>query len=135
MLKIRLAEIDTPERQQPFGTKAKQARVVEVTKDRYKRIVGRVYMGNLDVNAELVRLGYARVYRRYAKDKDLYRLEKEAQEAKRGLWASDHPIPPWEWRRGKRTVERGKTVRTGEGVVFEHGTPEIAPGALQIRHD
>ncbi|MCP4043825.1 MAG: thermonuclease family protein, partial [Gammaproteobacteria bacterium] len=69
MLKIRLAEIDTPERRQPFGTKAKQAlakmafnkqaRVVEVTKDRYKRIVGRVYMGNLDVNAELVRLGYA----------------------------------------------------------------------------
>ncbi len=125
MLKIRLAEIDTPERRQPFGTKAKQAlakmafnkqaRVVEVTKDRYKRIVGRVYVGNLDVNAELVRLGYARVYRRYAKDKDLYRLEKEAQEAKRGLWASDHPIPPWEWRRGKRTVERGKTVRTGEG--------------------
>ncbi len=55
------------ERRQPFGTKAKkalarmafnkQARVVEVTKDRYKRIVGRVYVGNLDVNAELVRQG------------------------------------------------------------------------------
>ncbi len=65
MLKIRLPEIDTPERGQPFGTKAKkalakmafnkQARVVEETKDRYKRIVGRVYVGNLDVNAELVR--------------------------------------------------------------------------------
>ncbi len=59
MLKIRLAEIDTPEKGQPFGTKAKkalarmafnkQARVVEVTKDRYKRIVGRVYVDNLYV--------------------------------------------------------------------------------------
>ncbi len=116
MLQIRLAEIDTLERKQPFGTKAKkvlarmafnkQACVVEVTKDRYKRIVGRVYVGNLDVNAELVRQGYAWVYRRYAKDKELYRLEKEAQEAKRGLWASDHPIRPWKWRRGKRTVKR-----------------------------
>ncbi len=49
-LKIRLSDIDTPERKQPFGTRAKQAlselafgkqaRVVEVTTDRYKRIVG-----------------------------------------------------------------------------------------------
>ncbi len=47
--KIRLSDIDTPERKQPFGTRAKQAlsdlafgkqaRVVEVTVDRYGRIV------------------------------------------------------------------------------------------------
>ncbi len=47
-LKIRLSDIDTPERKQPFGTKAKQAlsdlafgekaRVVEVTTDRYGRM-------------------------------------------------------------------------------------------------
>ena len=50
-LKIRLSDIDTPERKQPFGTRAKQAlsdlafgkqtRVVEVTIDCYGRIVGR----------------------------------------------------------------------------------------------
>jgi len=49
-LKIRPSDIDTPERKQPFCTRAKQAlselafgkhaRVVEVTKDRYGRIVG-----------------------------------------------------------------------------------------------
>ena len=49
-LKIRLSDIDTPERKQPFGTKVKQAlsdlafgkqaRVVKITKDRYGRIVG-----------------------------------------------------------------------------------------------
>ncbi len=132
MLKIRLAEIDTPERKQPFGTKAKQAlarmafnkqaRVVEVTKDRYKRIVGRVYVGNLDVNAELVRLGYAWVYRRYAKDQDLYRLEKEAQGARRGLWASDHPIPPWKWRKGKRTVDRGNVACTTDAKQCPDGS-------------
>ncbi len=65
--RIRLSDIDTPERKQPFGTKAKQAlsdlafdkqaRVVEVTVDRYGRIVGRVYVGDVDVNRELVAQG------------------------------------------------------------------------------
>jgi endonuclease YncB( thermonuclease family) len=49
-LKIRLSDIDTPERKQPFGTRAKQAlsdlafgkqaRVVEVTVDCCGRIMG-----------------------------------------------------------------------------------------------
>jgi endonuclease YncB( thermonuclease family) len=29
-------------------------------------------------------------------------LEKEAREAKKGLWVDLHPIPPWEWRRRPR---------------------------------
>ena len=86
-LKIRLAEIDAPEKAQPYGNKAKkalgelafgkQARVVEVDRDRYGRIVGRVYVGTLDVNAALVRLGVAWVYDRYATDQSLYRLQAE----------------------------------------------------------
>ncbi len=60
-IKVRLAEIDTPESGQPFGSKAKealsalafgrQARVAVVDRDRYGRIVGRVYVGDTDVNA------------------------------------------------------------------------------------
>ncbi len=131
-LKIRLAEIDTPEKGQPYGTKAKkalaalvfnkQARVVEVAKDRYGRTVGRVYVGNLDVNAELVRQGYAWVYRKYAKDKSLYRWEEEARESRRGLWASDHPIPPWEWRRGKKTVKKDAIVCTMDAKQCPDGS-------------
>ena len=80
-LKIRLSDIDTTERKQPFGTKAKQAlsdlafgkqaRVVEVTIDRYGRIVGRVYVGDIDVNRELMTQGYAWVYRKYSDDAEL----------------------------------------------------------------
>ncbi len=44
-------------------------------------------------------MGYAWVYRKYAKDKSLYALEDTARAAGRGLWASDGAIPPWEWRR------------------------------------
>ena len=63
-LKIRLAEIDTPERKQPWGTRAKQALsekvfgrvvdVVEIDRDRYGRIVGRIYLDGRDINRELV---------------------------------------------------------------------------------
>ena len=107
-LKIRLAEIDTPERGQPYATKAKRAlsdltfgrsaRVMEVDRGRYGRIVGQVYVGDLDVNAELVRQGDAWVYRKYAKREKLYALEREAREEKGGLWAQGKAVPPWEWR-------------------------------------
>lgn len=118
-LKIRLAEIDTPEKEQPYGNRARQAlaelvagkvvRVVEQDRDRYGRIVGRVYVGDLDVNAALVRQGAAWVYRQYAKDQKLFRIEREAKTAGRGLWGLPEAerVAPWEWRqqkRGKRTV-------------------------------
>ena len=90
-IKIRLSEIDAPEKGQPFGTQAKQAlsalvfsKFVDVdviTNDRYGRSVGRVYVNDLNVNAELVRQGHAWVYRKYAKDQLLYGLEGTARSA------------------------------------------------------
>jgi endonuclease YncB( thermonuclease family) len=111
-VKIRLGEIDTPESAQPYGMRAKQAlsdlafgkqaRVIEQDRDRYGRTVGRVYVGNLDVNAEMIRQGAAWVYRQYAKDPSLYRLEEQAKAAKRGLWGLPEAqrCPPWDWRKG-----------------------------------
>ncbi len=108
-IKIRLAEIDTPERQQPYGKRAKQelsdlafqkqVAVKVVTIDRYGRTVGRIYIGDLDISAEMVRVGTAWVYRKYAKDQNLYRLEEEARSEKRGLWglSESQRVPPWDW--------------------------------------
>lgn len=109
-VKVRLAEIDTPESRQPYGTKAKQAlsdlafgkiaRVEVQTTDRYGRSVGRVWVGNRDINAALVEQGAAWVYRQYAHDPALLELEAQAKAAKRGLWAlpEAEQVPPWEWR-------------------------------------
>ena len=109
-VKIRLGEIDTPESRQPYGERAKQAlsdlvygkeaRVVVQDTDRYGRKVSRVYIGGTDVNAEMVKQGAAWVYRQYAKDQSLYRLEEQAKAAKRGLWALPEAqrCPPWDWR-------------------------------------
>lgn len=109
--KIRLAEIDTPEKRQPYGTQSKKLlselafgkeAIVDVqTSDRYGRSVARIYVGDVDVNAELVKQGAAWVYRKYAKDERLYELEKQAKEAKLGLWGlpETERIPPWEHRK------------------------------------
>lgn len=111
-IKVRLAEIDAPEKSQDYGMKSKQflgnlvfgkvVRVKEVDWDRYGRMVGRVYLDKVDVNAEIVRNGYAWAYRKYLTDQTILSLETEARNNRRGLWASDVRMPPWEWRRGKR---------------------------------
>jgi hypothetical protein len=51
-----------------------------------------------------IRAGYAWWYRKYVPhDKELERLEKEAREAKRGLWSDPHAIAPWECRKLQRS--------------------------------
>ena len=116
-VKIRLAEIDAPEKKQPFGTRSRQSlgelchekravvRVTDIDR-RYKRIVGRVSCAGVDANAAQVRRGMAWVYDRYAKDKTLYRLQDEARSSGRGLWRDPHAVSPWAWRSGQR-ADRG----------------------------
>jgi hypothetical protein len=72
----------------------KEAEVSPLVKDRYQRIVARVKCGGTNVNEEQVNRGIAWVYRRYAKDHDLYVLEHGAKAGKRGLWADSSPAPP-----------------------------------------
>ncbi len=115
--KIRLAEIDTPESSQPYGSRAKQelsdlvfgkdVTIIVRDTDRYGRIVGRVLTGFLDVNAEMIKRGAAWIYREYARDEVLFYLEDKARASKVGLWALPEAerIPPWEWRRQKREAD------------------------------
>ena len=118
--RIRLAEIDTPEKKQPYGTKARetladlvfreQVRVDVADVDRYGRIVGRVFRARdgLAVNAEMIRAGAAWVYRQYNKDKSLLKIEEDAKAAKRGLWSLPEAqrTAPWEWRRADKKTTR-----------------------------
>jgi endonuclease YncB( thermonuclease family) len=140
-VKVRLAEIDTPESNQPFGTRAKQAlsdlifakdvRVMQQDLDRYGRVVGHVYIANTHVNRKLVQDGMAWVYRQYCKDKSLLVDEQIARDAKRGLWnlPSTEQVPPWEWRRGNVTAKPDRAINTAaandkkqNGQKFKCGT-------------
>ncbi|MBK8536740.1 MAG: thermonuclease family protein [Candidatus Competibacteraceae bacterium] len=134
-IKVRLGEIDTPESKQPYGERAKQAlsdlafgkqvRVVVQDTDKYGRTVGRVYVGAVDVNAELVKQGAAWVYRQYLKDQSLLALEAEAKAAKRGLWGLPEAerMPPWDWRHGGKA--KAAPVLSSPAV----GAPVAAPTA------
>jgi len=108
--RVRLVDIDAPEAQQPFGDLSaaslrelchgKSGTMSTQGKDRYGRVLARVTCAGVDANVEQVRLGMAWVFVRYApKDSPLYQVEREARLDRRGLWAEDAPVPPWEWRR------------------------------------
>jgi endonuclease YncB( thermonuclease family) len=110
--KVRLAEIDTPERRQPFSQRAK-ARLSElvfqrtvdlkvIERDRYGRLVAKILLEGADINFTLVKEGLAWCYDRYVRDRNCYDHQNKAKEQGLGLWSDTNPIPPWEWRRGNR---------------------------------
>jgi endonuclease YncB( thermonuclease family) len=114
-IRVRLKEIDAPELKQSFGKRSREsltamcankaARVLWTEKDRNGRTLGRVWCSGIDANAEQVRRGMAWVFDRYVKDRNLYPLQDTARAARRGLWAEATPLPPWEWRRARGTLE------------------------------
>jgi micrococcal nuclease len=114
--KIRLAGIDAPEKGQAFGTKARESlaakvfrqtvRVEVIDVDRYRREVGRIYLGERFINLEMVTDGLAWRYVQYDKPGEFTAAETDAREHRRGLWADPHPVPPWEWRRAKRQATK-----------------------------
>jgi len=106
---VRVAEIDAPEGDQPFGAESRlllaqliDGKVVQIavkTTDDYGRTVGRPFTALKDVSSEMVRAGAAWAYRQYLTDNELLRLESEARASRVGLWAaSAQPVPPWDWR-------------------------------------
>ena len=110
--KIRLADIDTPERDQPWGTEAttalrqwsmsKPARIEVVDTDRYGRLVATLWVDDENINRRLVNEGHAWVYRKYLRDTSLIDLEARAKLTGIGLWSSNNVIEPSEWRKHRK---------------------------------
>lgn len=109
---IRVADIDCPERGQPFSTKARQfvsdevfgatVEVIEKDTDKYGRIIGYVIYDDKNLSLELLEKGLAWHYKYYSDDEALANLERMARNGKIGLWIDDNPINPYEWRKGIR---------------------------------
>jgi len=110
--KIRLNDIDAPEKKQAFGNKSKEnlsnyvfgknVRVEYKKSDRYKRILGTIYLNDLDINLQQVKDGFAWHYKQYSKKKHYAEAEDLAQKDKKGLWAEKNPQAPWEFRKNKK---------------------------------
>jgi micrococcal nuclease len=118
-VRVRLFGIDAPERGQDYSRKSsealadlvfgKEVRVVVHDKDRYGRTVGDIYVGSTFVNETMVKDGWAWNYAHYSKSKHYAELEREAREAKKGLWAGKTPMPPWDYRAEERERRSGQT--------------------------
>jgi micrococcal nuclease len=105
--KLSLAGIDAPELDQtPWGTQSRQALkdIVEgkmvrletdiAFRDQYRRLLAYVYLGDMLVNLELVRQGYAvlnTVPPNVAHVDEYQKAQTEAREAGRGVWSADRP--------------------------------------------
>lgn len=116
--RIRLGGIDAPEKRQAFGARAKESLstmvfdksvTVQTGKtDRYGREIGKILVNGLDANLHQVTEGLASHDKAYAseqsaEDRQRYDLaEREARAARRGLWLDVDPVPPWDWRKGRR---------------------------------
>jgi len=115
--KVRLAQIDAPEKAQDYGVPSKvnlanlilyKDVIVHYTKkDRYGRILGQIYIDQtvdgqeqfFDVNLAQVEAGLAWVYT-LSRYEDHYKdQETEARKAKRGLWKDPAPLAPWYYRK------------------------------------
>jgi endonuclease YncB( thermonuclease family) len=122
-IKVRLAQIDAPEKAQPFGQRAKQAlsdlvfgkqvMLERETTDRYGRMVAKVIKDSQDINLDMVRAGMAWVYDQYAHDQHYFSVQEVARTARAGLWADENPVRPSEWRNGGR-IETIAAAETAE---------------------
>jgi micrococcal nuclease len=118
--KVRLAGIDTPEKGskkrpgQPYAEQArnylqslildKQITIEQVGLDGFNRVLGVIYVNGLNVNLEMVKRGYAEVYRgKHKVDiRPYWEAEKEAKAKKLHIWSRDEYVSPKEWRKQYR---------------------------------
>ena len=107
--KLRLTDIDAPERNQAYGKKSRRA-LMQLCKntqvqvqlsgiDKYQRNLGKLNCNQQDVSQFMVQNGHAWFYRHYSTDGTLDNAEQTARQKQLGLWANKNPTPPWIWRK------------------------------------
>lgn len=127
-VKVRFYGMDAPETEkgnkrtgkvskpgQPYGEEAFQALRQKVDRqrvrldvmdiDRYGRTVSIVWLGNRNINKEMVADGWAWAYRQYldrVHASEYISAEEQARKSQAGLWKQNNPQPPWEFRKQQR---------------------------------
>jgi micrococcal nuclease len=140
-VRVRLLGIDTPEKAQAFGGKAREfvkratrggtVKVVGAANDGRKRRLAEIFSADgASLNRRLVQAGLAWHYVRYSDDATLAALEQQARQKKLGLWADPAPVPPWEFRAARRDGSKsGAEAPPPDAVVGNRGSHIFhAPG-------
>jgi micrococcal nuclease len=100
--RVRLSDVDAPNPDEPWGNRAsltlaekvfaRTVRVEIVESDDHGRIVGTVWLGDRNINREMVKAGAARAVRDGIRDPSLREDEAFARASGEGLWR-DLPEP------------------------------------------
>ena len=108
-IEIRLLHLDAPEGCQSYGAESRQAlrervlhkpvRVRTEGRDDYGRRLARIQRGHEDVGAWLVRHGHAWSMSFHGQPGPYARLEAQARDERRGLWALPGALDPRSFRR------------------------------------
>lgn len=125
---LRLAEVDCPEKGQPFGKNAKQftsdlvygkqIQYYKTNSDRYGRIIAKVYFNNDQyLSEEIIKKGFGWWYFQYSDNEDLGVVESKARSLKLGLWSGNETVSPWEWRKAKRAAYQEKKAKAKLSVI------------------
>lgn len=106
--KLRITDIDAPERNQTYGKKSRRAlrqlcdntniQVIIKGVDKYQRHLGELICNQQDVSAYMLNNGHAWFNKRYSNKAELAQAEKHARIKKLGLWQDEKPMAPWVWR-------------------------------------
>jgi endonuclease YncB( thermonuclease family) len=141
--RIRLLGIDAPEKNQAFGTRAKQALSEKVfgkevvvrwaKKDQYGRVLGDVHLDGRWMNKEMIADGFAWHYKHYDHRPELAKAEEEARKAKSGLWVDKNPEAPWDYRARMRKPRPPPSNRPDEGK--ESAATHWLNTATGVRHN
>jgi micrococcal nuclease len=107
--KLRLTDIDAPERNQAYGKKSRRAlmqlcsganvQVYLSGTDKYQRKLGKLVCNNIDASEFMVANGHAWFNARYSIDGGLAFKEQQARSQQLGLWGLQTQTPPWVWRK------------------------------------
>jgi micrococcal nuclease len=110
--KIRMTDIDAPEKSQDFGQRSKQTlsalifgkdvKVIYDKLDRNKRILGHTYQNGLYINLIMVQKGMAWHFKKYSSDHTFAQAEEFARKQKIGIWSKSNAIAPWDYRSSRR---------------------------------
>jgi micrococcal nuclease len=104
--KIRFADVDAPESDQPYGEESKhfinhliggKQVILKCNGQSFDRQTCGIVMGTEDVQDTLVRQGYAWDFPKFSHGK-YSKAQSEAMATRRGLWKAEHPTSPHCWR-------------------------------------
>lgn len=107
--KVRMYGIDAPELKQEYGRESKRyleklilnknVELKIMSKDKYGRVVGKVFFKKKDINLMMIKSGNAWYYDYYAKNEREYKKAFDyARKRKLGLWKHKNPQNPRDYR-------------------------------------